>query len=38
MQAFEVTEENANNAEEAAKQFIEYTQDLLDKREKTTRR
>ena len=34
MYDFEVTEENANNAEEAAKQFIEYTQDLLDKRRK----
>ena len=30
----EVTAENANNAEEAAKQFIEYTQNLLDKRRK----
>ena len=34
MYDFEVTEENANNAENAAKQFIEYTQDLLDKRRK----
>jgi Cytochrome P450 len=34
MYDFEVTEENANNAEEAAKQFIEYTQNLLDKRRK----
>ena len=32
MYDFEVTEENANKAEEAAKQFIEYTQDLLNKR------
>ena len=32
MYDFEVTEENANKAEEAAKEFIEYTQDLLDKR------
>jgi len=32
MYDFEVTEENANNAEEAAKQFIEYTQNLLNKR------
>ena len=31
---FEVTEKDANNAEEAAKEFIEYTQDLLDKRRK----
>ena len=34
MYDFEVTEENANKAEEAAKQFIEYTQGLLDKRRK----
>ena len=32
MYDFEVSDENANNAEEAAKQFIEYTQNLLDKR------
>ena len=32
MYDFEVTDENANNAEEAARQFIEYTQNLLDKR------
>ena len=32
MYDFEVTEENANKAEQAAKEFIEYTQDLLDKR------
>ncbi len=32
MYDFEVTNENANNAEEAARQFIEYTQNLLDKR------
>jgi len=32
MYDFEVTEENANNAEQAAKEFIEYTQDLLDTR------
>jgi len=34
MYDFEVTDENANNAEEAARQFIEYTQNLLDKRRK----
>ena len=34
MYDFEVSDENANNAEEAAKQFIEYTQNLLDKRRK----
>ena len=34
MYDFEVTNENANNAEEAARQFIEYTQNLLDKRRK----
>ena len=34
MYDFEVTEKDANNAEEAAKEFIEYTQDLLDKRRK----
>ena len=32
MYDFEVSDQNANNAEEAAKQFIEYTQNLLDKR------
>ena len=32
MYDFEVSDKNANNAEEAAKQFIEYTQNLLDKR------
>ena len=32
MYDFEVSDENANNAEDAAKQFIEYTQNLLDKR------
>ena len=32
MYDFEVSDENANQAEEAAKQFIEYTQNLLDKR------
>ncbi len=32
MYDFEVSDENANNAEQAAKQFIEYTQNLLDKR------
>ncbi len=32
MYDFEVSDEDANNAEEAAKQFIEYTQNLLDKR------
>ena len=32
MYDFEVSDYNANNAEEAAKQFIEYTQNLLDKR------
>jgi len=34
MYDFEVTDENANNAEEAARQFIDYTQNLLDKRRK----
>jgi len=34
MYDFEVNEKDANNAEEAAKEFIEYTQDLLDKRRK----
>ena len=34
MYDFEVTEKDAKNAEEAAKEFIEYTQDLLDKRRK----
>ena len=34
MYDFEVTDENANNAEEAARQFIKYTQNLLDKRRK----
>ena len=32
MYDFEVTDENANNAENAAKEFIEYTQELLNKR------
>lgn len=32
MYDFEVSDDNANKAEEAAKEFIEYTQDLLDKR------
>ena len=32
MYDFEVTDENANNAEEAARQFIDYTHNLLDTR------